>query len=108
VYEARVLGTPDAHDISRLTKGVSIDGRRTGPSDVVALGPGHLRITVREGRNRQVRKMCEAIGHPVDELRRIAIGPIRDAKLRPGHWRELTDQEVERLRRAASTQASST
>jgi 23S rRNA pseudouridine2605 synthase len=106
VYEARVLGTPDAHDISRLAKGVSIEGRRTGPSEVVELGPGHLRITVREGRNRQVRRMCEAIGHPVDELRRIAIGPIRDPKLRPGQWRELTDQEVERLRRAASSQAS--
>src|SRR5437667_6613033 len=55
VYEARVLGEPDAHDISRLAKGVSIEGRRTGPAEVVALGPSHLRITVREGRNRQVR-----------------------------------------------------
>lgn len=108
VYEARVVGTPDAHDISRLAKGVTVEGRRTGPSEVVALGPGHLRITVREGRNRQVRKMCDAIGHPVDELRRIAIGPIRDPKLRVGHWRELTGQEVERLKRAASTTASAT
>ena len=103
VYEARVLGTPDAHDISRLSKGVTIDGRSTGPAEVVALGPGRLRITVHEGRNRQVRKMCEAIGHPVTELRRVAVGPIRDPKLKPGHWRDLTPQEVERLRRAAST-----
>src|SRR3954469_21990659 len=51
VYEARVLGEPDAHDISRLAKGVTIDGHRTGPADVVALGPGRLRITVHEGRN---------------------------------------------------------
>ncbi len=102
VYEARVLGEPDAHDISRLAKGVTIDGRRTEPADVVTIGPGHLRITVREGRNRQVRKMCDAIGHPVDELRRVAIGPIRDPKLKTGAWRDLTPQEVERLRRAAS------
>jgi len=102
VYEARVLGAPDAHDLSRLAKGIAIDGRRTEPADVVALGPSHLRITVREGRNRQVRKMCEAIGHPVEELRRVAIGPIRDPKLKTGYWRELTPQEVEKLRRAAA------
>ena len=100
VYEARVLGTPDAHDIRRLSKGVTIDGRSTGPADVVALGPGRLRITVHEGRNRQVRKMCEAIGHPVTELRRVAVGPIRDTKLKPGQWRDLTPQEIERLKRA--------
>jgi pseudouridine synthase len=103
VYEVLVLGTPDAHDISRLTKGVSVQGRRTGPAEVTELGGGRLRITVREGRNRQVRKMCDAIGHPVEELRRVAIGPIRDPKLKVGHWRELTPHEVDRLRRAAST-----
>jgi 23S rRNA pseudouridine2605 synthase len=103
VYEARLLGTPDAHDLGRLAKGVTIDGKRTEPAHVVVIGPGHLRITVHEGRNRQVRKMCDAIGHPVKALRRIAVGPIRDAKLKPGQWRELTTQEVERLRRATST-----
>jgi pseudouridine synthase len=100
VYEARVLGEPDAHDLSRLSKGVTVDGRRTEPAKVVSLGPGHLRITVHEGRNRQVRKMCEAIGHPVDELRRVAIGPIRDNRLKLGQWRELSTLEVESLRRA--------
>jgi len=99
VYEARVLGEPDAHDISRLAKGVVIDGHRTGPAEVVALGPGRLRITVHEGRNRQVRKMCDAIGHPVDELRRVAIGPIRDTKLKTGQWRDLTPAEVDKLKR---------
>jgi pseudouridine synthase len=102
VYEARVLGVPDAHDLSRLSKGIAIDGRRTEPAEVVALGPGLLRVTVREGRNRQVRKMCDAIGHPVEELRRVAIGPIRDPKLKTGYWRDLTPQEVEKLRRAAA------
>ncbi len=95
-----MLGEPDAHDLSRLSKGVTIEGRRTGPAKVVSLGPGHLRITVHEGRNRQVRKMCEAIGHPVNELRRVAIGPIRDARLKLGQWRELSSQEVQSLRRA--------
>jgi 23S rRNA pseudouridine2605 synthase len=100
VYEARVLGVPDAHDLARLSKGIAIDGQRTEPAEVMALGPSLLRITVREGRNRQVRKMCEAIGHPVDELRRVAIGPLRDPRLKTGYWRDLTPQEVEKLRRA--------
>jgi 23S rRNA pseudouridine2605 synthase len=65
-----------------------------------------LLITVREGRNRQVRKMCEAIGHPVDRLRRVAIGPIRDSRLKPGEWRELTPDEVKKLRRATSVQCT--
>src|ERR1044071_6080615 len=86
VYEARVLGVPDAHDIDRLSRGVTIDGRPTGPSDVSLRGgrrgddSATLVVTIREGRNRQVRKMCEAIGHPVTHLKRVAIGPIRDGK----------------------------
>ncbi len=100
VYEARVLGVPDDHDLDRLQKGVVIDGHKTGPADVKALGPSQLRVTVREGRNRQVRKMCDAIGHPVTSLRRVAIGPLQDARLKLGHWRELTDAEVKRLQAA--------
>jgi pseudouridine synthase len=100
VYEAAVAGIPDEHDLKRLSKGVTIDGERTGPAEVVSLGPSRLRITVREGRNRQVRKMCDAIGHPVNELRRVAIGPIRDNRLKTGYWRELTAQEVAKLRKA--------
>src|SRR5437762_1637097 len=103
VYEARVLGVPDDHDLARLQKGVVIDGHKTGPAEVNALGPGHLRVTVREGRNRQVRKMCDAIGHPVTNLRRVAIGPIRDASLKLGHWRELSDAEVKKLRAATES-----
>jgi len=111
VYEARVLGTPDAHDIARLARGIVIDGRRTEPAEVSLGSRGEaarrtardqslLVITVREGRNRQVRKMCEAIGHPVTHLKRVAIGPIRDAKLKPGMWRDLTGDEVRRLQAA--------
>jgi len=64
-----------------------------------------LVITIREGRNRQVRRMCEAIGHPVDHLKRVSIGPIRDPRLKVGQWRELTEDEVRRLREAAGRDA---
>jgi 23S rRNA pseudouridine2605 synthase len=99
VYDARVLGEPDAHDIDRLAKGVTIDRRRTMPALVKVLAPGVLRLTIREGRNRQVREMCEAIGHPVVSLKRVAFGPIRDSKLKPGQWRDLSDQEIRVLLR---------
>ncbi|HWF85142.1 MAG TPA: pseudouridine synthase [Vicinamibacterales bacterium] len=106
VYEARVLGIPDRHDLDRLHRGIPIEGRRTEPAEIELLSEkgGHaaLRVTIREGRNRQVRKMCESIGHPVTQLRRVAIGPIRDAKLKLGSWRELTADEVARLRKAAA------
>jgi 23S rRNA pseudouridine2605 synthase len=112
VYEARVLGIPDAHDLRRLSRGIIIDGRRTSQARIDLL-PGKrdgthatLRIAIHEGRNRQVRKMCDAIGHPVDHLRRVAIGPIRDERLKPGQYRELTNDEVARLRAAAKRQAT--
>ncbi len=103
VYEVRVAGVPDAHDLDRLRKGITIEGRRTAPAEVeliVAQPPALLRITIREGRNRQVRDMCDAIGHPVDRLKRVAIGPIHDGRLKPGQWRDLTDAEVRKLRAA--------
>ncbi len=102
VYEVRVAGVPDARDLQRLSRGLVVEDRRTQPAEVTAIAPSLLRITIREGRNRQVRKMCDAIGHPVDELRRVAIGPLRETRLKPGQWRELTEDEVERLRRAAA------
>jgi pseudouridine synthase len=104
VYEARVLGVPDDHDLQRLARGMVIDGRKTQPAEIaLARKSDHptLLITLREGRNRQVRKMCEAIGHPVDHLKRVAIGPIRDTRLKPGQWRDLTDQEVKKLKNAS-------
>jgi pseudouridine synthase len=109
VYEARVLGVPDRHDLDRLHRGIPIEGRRTEPAEIELLtekgGHATLRVTIREGRNRQVRRMCESIGHPVTQLRRVAIGPIRDAKLKLGSWRELTADEVARLRKAAAKTA---
>jgi 23S rRNA pseudouridine2605 synthase len=112
VYQARVLGVPDEHDLDRMARGLVIDGRRTAPADV-KLQPlrrdadeATLVITLREGRNRQVRNMCEAIGHPVNHLKRVAIGPIRDPALKLGYWRDLTPEEVERLQAAAARMAT--
>lgn len=110
VYDVRVLGVPDDRDLERLARGIPIDGRRTSPAEVERLGAkadgATLRITLFEGRNRQVRKMCEGIGHPVERLRRIAIGPIRDPRLKLGQWRPLTEDEVARLKRASARHAA--
>jgi pseudouridine synthase len=109
VYEARVAGVPDEHDVQRLRRGLVIEGERTGPADVQMVerrGRPLLIVSIREGRNRQVRKMCESIGHPVDHLRRVAIGPIRDDRLKVGQWRELTEGEVKKLRSAVMGAAS--
>jgi 23S rRNA pseudouridine2605 synthase len=107
-YEARVAGMPDEHALGRLRSGIPLDGRRTMPATVVLVNErrrdrdGVLRITIREGRNRQVRRMCEAVGHPVRSLKRTRIGPIADRRLQPGQWRELTPQEVEKLKSGKS------
>ena len=105
VYEARVLGSLDEHDIQRLARGIEFDGQRTAPAEIERLSDRSdrttIRLTLTEGRNRQVRKMCEAIGHPVEYLRRVAIGPLRDYRLKVGDWRPLTADEVTRLKRAA-------
>jgi pseudouridine synthase len=107
VYEVRVAGVPDPRDLERLARGVTIDGRRTERADVQLVGGrgadrATVRITIHEGRNRQVRKMFDTIGHPVDELRRTAIGPIHDGRLPLGRWRDLSAAEVAALKRAAA------
>src|SRR5687768_7272131 len=102
-YEARVAGMPDQDAVDRLRKGIPLDGKRTLPADVVLLNKsgreGLLLITIREGRNRQVRRMCEAVGHPVDKLKRVKIRPLSDKTLRRGEWRELTPAEVKTLKK---------
>jgi 23S rRNA pseudouridine2605 synthase len=108
-YEARVAGMPDERALDRLRSGVPLDGRRTLPADVLLLNAGRrdkdgiVRITIREGRNRQVRRMLEAVGHPVQTLKRTRIGPISDRQLKPGSWRDLTADEIRRLRRAGDS-----
>jgi 23S rRNA pseudouridine2605 synthase len=105
-YHVRVRGVPDRHALERLAKGVTLDGEKTAPVDVeiesvldAAEGPGAiLSIVIREGRNRQVRRMCDAVGHPVVRLRRVRIGPITDDRIRPGEFRELSPREVAALK----------
>ena len=110
-YEVRVRGAPDAGTLARLSRGVRINGRRTAPAEValVRVLAGRqqsvLAVVVREGRKRQVRLMCEAVGHPVVWLRRVRIGPLADATLRRGEVRELAAREVAALRRATRPQA---
>jgi 23S rRNA pseudouridine2605 synthase len=107
-YEARVKGIPDSHALERLSKGVVLDGRRTSAAEVELLkvldasgGPqAVVSITIHEGRNRQVRRMCEAVGHPVVRLRRVRIGPITDPRIRPGEFRDLTAREIAALKKA--------
>ena len=101
-YLAHVGGRPSRAELRRLREGVELEDGVTAPAQVSMPTPGLLRIVIHEGRNRQVRRMCDAIGHPVQRLVRSRIGPITDRKLRPGAWRELTVDEVRSLERAAS------
>ncbi len=111
-YHARVLGVPDAHGLRRLAAGILLDDRRTAPAEVrlIKVLPGRAEhalvgVTLHEGRTRQVRRMFEAIGHPVVDLRRVRIGPIVDERLKLGEYRALTSREVAALRRAAGGSA---
>ena len=101
-YVAEVGGTP-APGCPATPAGGGRPGRRSHrPGQGVAARADLLRITIHEGRNRQVRRMCEAVGHPVVRLVRTRIGPLRDTHLGPGDWRELTQDEVRALERAVT------
>jgi pseudouridine synthase len=109
VYEAMVVGAPEEQALEKLRHGVFVDGERTAPAEVrrgAVVGKGRqqttkLTITLREGRNRQVRRMCASVGHSVRQLTRTRMGPIRLGDLRPGHWRDLSAAEVKSLKNAA-------
>ncbi|MFM7069287.1 MAG: pseudouridine synthase [Actinomycetes bacterium] len=105
-YVAHVEGAPSRGAVRRLREGVDLDDGPTAPAKVALVGSDVLRLTIHEGRNRQVRRMCAAVGHPVVRLVRTRIGPLRDTKLAPGAWRSLTVAEVRSLER--SVQASTT
>jgi 23S rRNA pseudouridine2605 synthase len=102
-YMARVGGgrIPEA-SLRKLRAGVDLDDGRTAPAKVRVAEPGVLEITIKEGRKRQVRRMCEAVGHPVLDLTRVSFGPLRLGDLPPGRHRRLTAAEVERLRQSAA------
>ena len=99
-YHAKVRNAPVRDEaIRHLREGVELDDGRTGPARVKRLGADRLEITIHEGRKRQVRRMCEAVGHPVMTLERVRFGPLWLGKLEEGRYRRLTAAEVEKLRR---------
>jgi 23S rRNA pseudouridine2605 synthase len=107
-YRATVAGVPDDGALRRLREGIALDGIRTLPADVSLINASRdgkhstLRLTIREGRNRQVRRMCEAVGHPVRALARTGIGSLTGGRMPIGTWRELTPAEVRTLQALAS------
>ncbi len=105
-YNVKVRGVPEERLVEKLQRGITIEGKRTLPCEIRRLrttgrtddeGNSWFEVRLREGRTQQIRKMFQAVGHPVAKLRRVAIGPISDPKLAPGDWRELTKQEVKLL-----------
>jgi 23S rRNA pseudouridine2605 synthase len=97
VYEADVEGEPDEEALRRLAEGLELDDGTTAPAGVRRLGPSRLELTLHEGRNRQVRRMCEAVGHPVTHLHRREYAGLTLEGVEPGKWRELTPAEVAAL-----------
>lgn len=102
-YLAHVEGTLSRGTLRRLREGVELDDGITAPAKVSQIEPGLVRLVIHEGRNRQVRRMCEAVGHPVIRLVRTRIGPLVDHALTPGSWRALETEEVRALERAATS-----
>ena len=110
-YRVKVSGRPAEKDLERLRRGVPIQGRRTRPATIEQIsrtargeeGNTWFRIVLTEGRNRQIRRMFEAIGHPVSKLKRVAIGPVRDDTLPPGAHRRLSESEVAALKASVRT-----
>jgi 23S rRNA pseudouridine2605 synthase len=100
-YLVEVEGEPSAGDVRRLREGVDLDDGPTAPARVAVVEPTLLRMVIHEGRNRQIRRMCEAVGHPVVRLVRTRIGPLTDPTLEPGAWRPLSIDEVRALAAAA-------
>ncbi len=105
-YHVKVRGIPEDRLIDKLQRGITLDGKRTLPCEIARMkttgkrddeGNSWFEVKLREGRTQQIRKMFQAVGHPVSKLRRVAIGPLSDPKLTPGMWRELTRTEVKML-----------
>jgi len=99
---AELQGSPSRAALRRLREGIELDDGVTAPARAALLEPSVLRLTIHEGRNRQVRRMCDAIGHPVVRLIRTRIGPLADRSLAPGAWRELAGDELRSLQRAVA------
>lgn len=101
-YRARLKAPIGDRDLERLRGGVELEDGPTSPAEVKRLGDLEIEITLREGRNRQVRRMLEAVGNEVMGLRRVSFGPLQLGDLKLGDARRLSDEEVARLREAAA------
>lgn len=101
-YLAEVATEPSAGALRALREGVVLEDGVTAPARVGRAGPRVLRISIHEGRNRQIRRMLETVGHPVVRLVRTRIGPLADPTLRPGAWRPLRAREVQALYEASA------
>ena len=102
VYHVKVAGEPNERDLARLQRGVYIDKERLAPSHIAPLTSGEnpwYEVTLHQGRNQQIRRMFQSIRHPVEKLRRVRIGALKDEKLRSGAWRFLTEEEVNQFKR---------
>ncbi len=99
VYEAEVGGNPGEKVRQALREGVELDDGMTAPAQVRRVGPHTIELSIHEGRNRQVKRMFDAVGHPVRSLHRSKYAGLTLEGLEPGQWRELEPSEVERLRR---------
>jgi pseudouridine synthase len=109
VYEVKVKGVPPEQAIERLRRGIRLDdGARTAPAQVTRKGETEtnswFEVVLHEGRNQQIRRMFDQIGHSVLKLRRVAVGPIKDEQMPVGAWRHLTPAEVAGLKRKTGTQ----
>jgi 23S rRNA pseudouridine2605 synthase len=98
VYEAEVEGEPSADALTRLERGVKLDDGQTAPARVRPLGPSSIELSIHEGRKHQVKRMLEAVGHPVERLHRSRYAGLGVEGMESGHWRELTREEVASLR----------
>jgi pseudouridine synthase len=109
-YHVKVRGVPTDRLVEKLERGITIEGKRTLPCEISRMkttgrstgrgedeGNSWYEVKLREGRTQQIRKMFQAVGHPVSKLRRVAIGPLSDPRLTPGDYRELTTKEVKML-----------
>ena len=100
-YEVKVKAIPEPAALTRLRSGIMLNGRLTAPAEVKQIATTGkntwLEITIKEGRNRQIRRMCAKIGHPVMKLKRVRYGPVPLGNLKPGNYRLLSQQEIAEL-----------
>lgn len=101
-YLVEVDGNPPDGVLGRLRKGIELEDGITAPAKVGRKAPNVFSITIHEGRNRQVRRMCDTVGFPVKRLIRVRIGTLTDSKLKPGDWRALTHQELRKLQESVT------